>query len=156
MSQDYTMRPDAQAAFKRQREMLDEKYRQAQASKVVAGGTEAGLAAQKEAAARSLAQTTTDVASQAATYKDNVERQYRSQDAALNQQQAQSYQQQAQATAAAAGQAVNAGVGLMGNAIAGSQMAAGVNSQAAPAAGVVVNPAHNTSGVWDGVTKKTV
>ena len=128
MSQDYTMRPDVQAAFKRQREILDEQYKRAQASKVVAGGTEESVATQKEAAARSLAQTTTDVAAQAAQYKDNVEHQYRAQDAALNQQQAQNYQQQAQAAAAAAGQAVNAGVGLLGNEIAGGQMAAGVTS----------------------------
>lgn len=125
MAQDYTLRSDVQAAIKRQRELLDEQYKRARATNVVAGGTDEALALQQQAANRSLAQTMTDVASQASAYKDNVEQRYRAQDAALNQQQAQSYQQQAAQTAQAAGQGVNAGIGLMGNAI-----ATGYNSDA--------------------------
>jgi hypothetical protein len=100
----------------------------------------------------------TDVASQASAYKDAVDRQYRAQDAALNQQQAANYQQQAAATAAAAGQAVNAGVGLMGNALATPAGAAIASQAAANAQQPVVNPNvnPNTSGVWDGVTKKYI
>ena len=56
----------------------------------------------------------TDIASQASSFKDNIERQYRAQDAALNQQQAASHQQQAAQTAQAASQAVNAGISLVG------------------------------------------
>jgi len=117
MSQDYTARSDVQAAINRQRQILDEQYRNARATNVVAGGTDAQLALQNEAANRSLAQTMTDVASRAADYKDSVENQYRAQDAALKQQQQQSYQQQAAATAQAASQAVNAGLNLVGQGV---------------------------------------
>jgi len=117
MAQDYTQRSDVQAAIKRQRELLDEQYKKARATNTVAGGTDEALALQKKAANAALAQTTTDIAAGATQYKDNVEQQYRNQDAALNQQQAQSYQQQAAQAAQAASQAVNAGIGLVGQGI---------------------------------------
>lgn len=117
MSQDYTARADVQAAINRQRQILDEQYRNAKAANVVAGGTDAQLALQKEAANRATAQVTTDIASQANAYKDRVEDQYRAQDAALKQQQAQSYQQQAAATAQAASQAVDSGLNLVGQGV---------------------------------------
>lgn len=113
-SQDYTQRADVQAAIKRQRELLDEQSRRAEATNLIAGGTDESLALQKEAANRSLAQATTDIAAAGASYNDNIENQYRAQDAALAQQQSQSYQQQAAQTSQAASQLVNAGVGVMG------------------------------------------
>ena len=118
MEQDYTQRSDVQAAIKRQRELLNEQYNRARRTNVVAGGTDESLALQQQAANKSLSDTMTDVASQASAYKDNVEQQYRAQDAALNQQQAQNYQQQGAQAAAAASQAVNAGLNMMGNDIA--------------------------------------
>lgn len=114
MNQDYTLRTDVQNAINRQRELLDEQYKRARATNVVSGGSEESVALQKEAANKALADTTADIAAAGANYKDQVEQQYRAQDAALNQQQAQSYQQQAAQTAAAASQAVNAGLGLVG------------------------------------------
>lgn len=125
MAEDYTMRSDVQAAIKRQRELLDEQYKRARATNIVAGGTNEALALQQQAANRSLSDTMTDVAAQAAAYKDNVERQYRAQDAALNQQQAMDYKQQAAQTAQAASQAVNAGISLMGNTIGSNDVAKG-------------------------------
>ena len=116
MSQDYTQRSDVQAAIKRQRELLDEQYKRAKATNAVMGGTDEALALQKQAANESLSNTMTDVASQASEYKEGVENQYRHQDAALNQQQAQNYQQMAAATAQAASQAVNKGLGMVGQA----------------------------------------
>ena len=116
-SQDYTQRADVQAAIKRQRELLDEQLKRARAANVVAGGTDESLALQQEAANRAVAQTMTDIAANGAAYKDNVENQYRAQDAALNQQQVQSYQQQAAQTAQAASQAVNAGVNVLGQGV---------------------------------------
>ena len=113
-AEDYTQRSDVQAAIKRQRELLDEQYKKAKASQTVAGGTDEALALQKQAANKSLAQTTTDIASNAAAYKEGIDNQYRQQDAALNQQQAQGYQQMAAATAQAASQVVNKGLGLVG------------------------------------------
>lgn len=114
MSQDYTQRADVQNAINRQREMLDEQYKRAKQTAKVAGGSDAALAAQKEAANKSLSDTMSNVASNAADYKDKVESQYRQQDAALNQQQAEQERQKAQAAAAAASQGVNAGLNLVG------------------------------------------
>jgi len=118
MAEDYTMRTDAQAAINRQRELLNEQYNKARKTGVVSGATDEAIAMQKEAANKALSDTTTDIASQASAYKDNVEAKYKAEDAALNQQQVQSHQQQAAQTAQAASQAVNAGIGLAGNAIA--------------------------------------
>ena len=115
-AEDYTQRSDVQAAIKRQRELLDEQYKKAKASQTVAGGTDEALALQKQAANKSLAQTTTDIASNAAAYKEGIDNQYRQQDAALNQQQVQGNQQMAAATAQAASQVVNKGLGLVGQA----------------------------------------
>ena len=116
-SQDYTKRTDVQAAIRLQRQMLDEQYRNARAANVVGGGTDAQLALQKEAANRSLSQTTSDIASNASAYNDANEDKYRAQDMALKQQQAQSYQQQAQATAQAGSQVANSGIGLVGQGV---------------------------------------
>lgn len=116
-SQDYTARADVQAAINRQRQILNDQYRNARATNVVAGGTDASLALQKEAANRSLAQTMTDVAANSAAWHDANEDKYRAQDAALKQQQSQSYQQQAAATAQAASQAVTSGLQLAGQGI---------------------------------------
>lgn len=130
MSEDYTKRSDAQAVISKQRELLNEQYRNAKATNIVAGGTDESLALQKESANKALAQTMSDIASQASDYKDNIEQQYRSQDAALAQQQAQNYAAQGAAAAQAAGQAVNAGVSLMGNDISEMSKAKAVKAAA--------------------------
>lgn len=115
---DYTQRADVQAALKRQREILDEQMKRARATNKVAGGTDEALALQKKAANQSLSQTATNIAENAADYNDKIEQQYRAQDAALNQQQAQSYQQQAAEISKAASQVVNTGLGLVGQGLA--------------------------------------
>ena len=115
MAQDYTRRTDVQAAINRQRELLNEQYKRARATNAVAGGTDQSLALQQQAANQSLSQTMTDIASQASSYKDNVEQQYRQQDAALNQQQIQGLQQRAASTAQAASQVVNSGIKMVGD-----------------------------------------
>lgn len=113
-AEDYTQRTDAQAVLNRQRELLDEHYKRARATGVVAGATEESVAMQKEAANDAMAQTMSDIASGAAAYKDSVEQQYRQQDAALNQQQVAGLQQQGQAAAQAGSQLVNAGLNMVG------------------------------------------
>jgi len=118
MAEDYTMRSDAQALLKRQRELLDEQYKRAKATNVVAGGTDESLALQKQAANKSLSDTMTNIAANASAHKDNIEAQYRAQDAALNQQQAADLKQQSANAAQAGGQMANAGLNLMGNTIA--------------------------------------
>lgn len=114
MNQDYTRRADVQNAITRQRELLDEQIKRANANKVVGGGSDESAALAKDSANKSVAEATADIAAAGASYKDQVEQQYRANDAALNQQQAQSYQNQAAQTAQAAGQAVSAGIGLIG------------------------------------------
>ena len=116
-SQDYTARTDVQAAINRQRQILDEQYRNARAANVVAGGTDAQLALQKEAANRALAQTTTDVAANASNWDDANEDKFRAQDIALKQQQIQSNAQQAAQIAQAGSQAVTSGIQLVGQGV---------------------------------------
>lgn len=126
MAQDYTQRADVQAAIKKQRELLEEQYNRARATNVVAGGTDEALALQKQAANKSLSETATDIASKATDYKDNVERQYRAQDYALNQQELQNLQQRAAAVAQGASQVVNAGLSMAGNSFQHFAKASGV------------------------------
>ena len=147
--QDYTMRADVQAAINKQRELLDEQYKRSRATNVVAGGTDASLALQRESANRATADMMSNVAAQSTEYKENVENQYRAQDAALNQQQVQSHQQQAAQIAQAGSQVVNAGLNFMGNEIVAKGMKTPTDNptgiptdtptSAAPANGVPVN-----------------
>lgn len=117
MAQDYTQRSDTQAILKKQKELLDAHYNKARATNVVAGGTDESLAMQKAQANDTLADTMTNIASQASAHKDAVEQQYINQKNALTQQQAGVYSGQAQSIAQAAGQGVSAGLNLMGTGI---------------------------------------
>ena len=115
MNEDYTNRADVQRAITKQRELLDEQLKSAHARSVVGGASDEAAALAKDSANKSVAEATADIAAAGAQHKDQVEQQYRQQDAALNQQQAQAEAQQAAGIAQAAGQAVNAGLGLIGN-----------------------------------------
>lgn len=117
MSKDYMSRTDTQAVLKKQKEMLDDYYNRADKSSAVTGATDESKAIAKSAANKSLENTMTNIASGASAYKDSVDQQYRAQDNALNQQQAQSKMQQSQQVAQAAGQAVSAGLSLAGSGI---------------------------------------
>ena len=114
MNQDYTQRTDVQRAITKQRELLDENLKRASARGVVGGASDESVALAKDAANRSVAEATADIAADSAKYKDQVEQQYRATDSALKEQKAQTYRDQAAQTAQAAGQAVNAGLGLIG------------------------------------------
>lgn len=115
MSQDYTQRADVQAAITKQRELLNEQYDKARATNVVAGGTDESLALQKQAANQSLSQTASDIAANAANYKDSVEAQYMARKAQLEDSEKQALQQRAAATAQASSQVVNSGLNLVGD-----------------------------------------
>lgn len=123
MNEDYTQRTDVQNAINKQRELLDEQIKRANARSVVGGASEESVAIAKEQANKSVAEATADIAAAGADYKDRVEQQYRATDAALNQQQAQTYQQQAAQSAQAASQAVNAGINLIGQSTINKQKA---------------------------------
>lgn len=113
MAEDYTQRADAQNILRKQRELLDEQYKRARATNIVAGGTDESLALQQANANDIMGETMSDIAAQASDYKDAVEQQYRSQDSALNQQQIAIEQQQADNIADAAGQMGSAVGGLV-------------------------------------------
>ena len=114
MSEDYTQRSDAQAVLNKQRQLLNEQYKTARATNIVAGGSDESLAMQQQAANKAMAQTMSDIAANASNYKDSIEQQYRAQDNALTQQQAGNYQQQAAQAAQAGSQGVAAGLNFMG------------------------------------------
>ena len=77
MNEDYTLRTDVQNAINKQRELLDEQIKRANARSVVGGASEEQAALAKEAANKSVAQATADIAAEGANYKDRVEQPYR-------------------------------------------------------------------------------
>ncbi len=113
MAEDYMQRSDVQNVLRKQRELLNEQYKRARATNIVAGGTDESLALQQQAANEAMGDTMADIAANAADYKDSIEDQYRAQDAALNQQQIGVEQAKAQSIAKAAGQVGSAVSGLM-------------------------------------------
>ena len=113
MSEDYMQRSEVQNVLKKQRDLLQEQYKRARATNLVAGGTDESLALQQQAANQVMGDTMGNIAASASSYKDSVEQQFRSQDAALNQQQIGIEQAKANAIAQAAGQVGKAVSGLM-------------------------------------------
>ena len=113
MAEDYMQRSDVQNVLRKQRELLQEQYKRARATNVVAGGTDESLALQQQAANQAMGDTMANIAAQASSYKEAVENQYRAQDAALTEQQIANEQAKAQSIAAAAGQVGSAVSGLM-------------------------------------------
>ena len=114
IAEDYTKRADVQNVLRKQRELLNEQYQRAKAINLVAGGTDESLAMQQQAANAAMGETMANIAAQSSDYKDAAETAYRTQDAALNQQEINVYQNQADAIAKAAGQMGEAASGLAG------------------------------------------
>lgn len=113
MAEDYTKRADVQNILRKQRDLLSEQYQRARATNVVAGGTDESLALQQQAANEAMGETMADIAAQSTEYKQGIENQYRTQDAALQQQMIGVEQNKAQAIANAAGQMGSAVGGIM-------------------------------------------
>lgn len=112
MAEDYTKRADVQNILRKQRDLLSEQYQRARATNVVAGGTDESLALQQQAANEAMGETMADIAARSTEYKQGIENQYRTQDAALQQQMVGVEQNKAQAIANAAGQIGSAVSGL--------------------------------------------
>ena len=112
MAEDYMQRPDVQNALRKHKDLLGEQLKRSRATNIVAGGTDESLALGQQAAMESLGETTANIAAQSADYKEAVENQYRTTDAALDQQEMSIHQGQAQAIASAAGQVGKAVSGL--------------------------------------------
>lgn len=119
MNEDYMMRSDVQNVLRKQRELLDEQYKRARATNIVAGGTDESLALQQQAANQTMGNTMADIAANASSYKDNIEQQYRAQENSLSQQQQQIYSNQANAVATAVSQAAQSGAGLLASGLEG-------------------------------------
>lgn len=113
-NEDYTQSAEAQAAMTRARELAREQMASARGASAVMGGTEAGIAAQQQAANNMLADTMSGIAEDAQARKDAVESQYMQTDAALSQQQQAVYNQQAANSTAAANAGMQAGMSLLG------------------------------------------
>lgn len=95
-------RSDARAAIAKTREILNEKYRQAEGAAAVTGATEESIARQKAAANQTLADVTSNIAERADAYKDAVRANYENQQANFLAQKTAVNNQKAAATAQAA------------------------------------------------------
>ena len=113
MASDYTRRADVQNVLRKQKELFQEQYQRARAINLVAGGTDESLALQQAEANETMGETMSNVADNAAAYKDAVEEQYRAKDSQLNQQEAALEMQKGQNIAQAAGQMGAAVSGLV-------------------------------------------
>lgn len=117
-NQDYTRRADVQAALTKQRELINERYKQSRATNVVAGGSEAALAAEKEAANRAMGETIANIAAAGAAEQDKLDQMYLGMDNKMSQNIAGAgYDQnmmQAEQTAKAGAQASGAAVQMGG------------------------------------------
>lgn len=113
-NEDYMQSPEAVAAMTKARELANEQMAAARGASAVMGGTEAGVAAQQQAANEMLADTVSGIAQNAQARKDAVESQYMQTDAALSQQQQAVYNQQAANSTAAANAGMQAGMSLLG------------------------------------------
>ena len=113
-ARDYTSRADVQTLLAKQRDLLTDQYRRTRATNVVAGGTDASLALQRDAINRTVANTGASIAAQGARYKDAISAEGRNVDANLFAQQVASQRQKAQAIATAGGQASSAFANIAG------------------------------------------
>lgn len=120
MNEDYTSRSDVQAILEKQRELLDARYNQSRAQAAVSGASDEAQALEKEAANKSVADASAQIAANAENYKEGVEQQYMQTDAELSQQQARDEQSRAQAAAAAGSAGIAAGLNLVGAGFAAS------------------------------------
>lgn len=101
-------RSDARAAIAKTRDILNEKYRQAEGAAAVTGATEESIARQKAAANEALADVTSNIAERADAYKDAVRANYENQQANFIAQKTAVNNQRAVGTAQAAGGFANA------------------------------------------------
>lgn len=106
---DYTQRSDAQAALGQAKELLDEKYAQAEGAAAVGGASEESLARQKASANATMGDITKGIAAQADAYKAQVRNNYEQTQQGIDAKRMGIAQQQAQNVASAAQGLANAG-----------------------------------------------
>ena len=113
-NQDWTQTVEAQSMIQRARELAKEQTDRARGANAVMGGGESELAASKAAANDAIADVTAQIASNATAQKAAIESQYLAKQAQIDAARQQGYQAAAQQSAAAGGQALQAGVNLAG------------------------------------------
>lgn len=114
LRKDYTSRTDFQNILNRQRELMDDYTKRERGINAVVGGNEAGVYAQKKAAAQGLANTMSNIAGRAASYKEGVQNQLLNENKSYANQMANLKLNQGQTVANAAGQVTGAMAGLAG------------------------------------------
>lgn len=114
-SKDFTQRADMQSIINNQKKTYQDTIDRLRASNAVVGGTDQSLAAAKQQANDSVADTYSSMAQMASAYKDQLDQQNIQQQTAMDQQKAAAYQQQAAAAAQAGAQGTAAGLNVMGN-----------------------------------------
>ena len=85
-NEDSTQRADAQAMLTRTAEMLRQRNQQSAGAAAVMGGTNESLAADREAAAKTMADAASQIVVAGEQRKDNIENQYRDRDQQLSEQ----------------------------------------------------------------------
>lgn len=124
-NEDYMNRSEVQAVLKKQRETLDEYYKRSRATNVITGGTDEAAAMAQEAANKTIADTSTNIAAQATAYKDSLDRQSRESEKQYTQIKVGSEQAKANQIAQAASAGVSAGINLAGSTIKSSATGSG-------------------------------
>lgn len=122
---DYMNRSEVQAILKKQRETLDEYYKRNRATNVITGGTDEAAAMAQEAANKTIADTSTNIAAQATAYKDSLDKQSRESEKQYAQIKVGSEQAKANQIAQAASAGVSTGLNLAGSAIKSSATGSG-------------------------------
>lgn len=122
---DYMNRSEVQAVLKKQRETLDEYYKRSRATNVITGGTDEAAAMAQEAANKTIADTSANIAAQATAYKDSLDKQSRESEKQYAQIKVGSEQAKANQIAQAASGGVGAGLNLAGGAIKSSATGSG-------------------------------
>ena len=112
LDRNYVDAPENAGLLRRLQDMQRERYNQARATNVVAGGTDAHLAAMQAQGAKIVSDTANGIADRSQAYKDRVGEAKRASERAYTQQMFGLDQQKAQTIANAAGQASKAMAGI--------------------------------------------
>lgn len=112
-NEDYTQTAEAQSLLTKARETAQNQMREAVARQAVMGGTDASLDSARASAQGLVSNTLSDLGTLGAQRKAQIENQYMQRENALSDQYRQLYNQQAANASAAAGSAMQAGMGLV-------------------------------------------
>ena len=112
LDRNYVDSPENAGLLRRLQEIQRDRYNQARATNVVAGGTDAHLAAMQQQGAKIVSDTAGGIAERSQSYKDKVADARRTTERAYTQQMFGLDQQKAQSIASAAGQATKAMAGI--------------------------------------------